>query len=762
MRLIAPYPLLCVGIALLAMAGFAVGQGDHGSVLVAALLAVVSWFVTEGPRGRTLPRWAGGILVFAVGGMLVIDLLATPGALPIILGRFTLWVLVIKLYERRTARDHAHILSLSLLLLLVGCMTPNPPFALGVIVVLSGAMMLYAVLLHQLYAAHERLSSVRRRGGAPAEAMTIGSVQPTCGPGFDRHFRRLAGAVGGAVFIASFVFFLLLPRGIITALPGATGRLGGTGSQTTGFVDEVRLLSGTRITTSRRPVMELRITDERGIPWRSAETLLVRGNVLSLYRNGVWVEDESSMRSINMESEVSMRIGDVADPGSRPKFRQDFRFERPVRRIFALGRPVRLESDRAQGLRLQVASGALSVHAPGAGLQRYTVYSRPGSTIERFDGEPVASPSARTGFADPSFRGVDKVRALMHEILTEARVPLETPDPRSREAWLRQAGRAVERWMSTDRFRYTLDLSDVMNAGEDPTLQFLFETRRGHCEFFASGFAALFQSIGEEARLAIGYAVRRWDPERQLYLVDESAAHAWVELHAGDGRWLVFDPTPAAALPPPSPTDPAFTDRFGRFYSMVEGAWQQHFVGYDDQMQSRLLGSLDRSGSGTITHLVNRARQITSDINLAFRFGVAGYIWMAVVAFLLLCFLVVGLRFLVRWRAFRRLIGPERMSLAQVRRRIGQVGFYPQMLQLLTRSGAEKPHWRTPMLHAHAMATDNPQAAALVQSLTDRFYAIRFGGREDAERDAERTRRELEALKHALSRPSGGSSEQRS
>src|SRR5262249_14949131 len=49
------------------------------------------------------------------------------------------------------------------------------------------------------------------------------------------------------------------------------------------------------------------------------------------------------------------------------------------------------------------------------------------------------------------------------------------------------------------RFTYTLEM-DAVPPGEDPIERFLFVTRRGHCEYFASAMAALCRSVGVGAR----------------------------------------------------------------------------------------------------------------------------------------------------------------------------------------------------------------------------------------------------------------------
>lgn len=101
-------------------------------------------------------------------------------------------------------------------------------------------------------------------------------------------------------------------------------------------------------------------------------------------------------------------------------------------------------------------------------------------------------------------------------------------------------------WLSpANGFRYTLDQPSVPFS-KDPIEHFLFETRAGHCEYFASAAVLLLQSMDIPARLVTGYSGCEWNPEKKHYEVLERHAHAWGEAWIG-GRWVAFDPTPMAA-----------------------------------------------------------------------------------------------------------------------------------------------------------------------------------------------------------------------
>ena len=97
-----------------------------------------------------------------------------------------------------------------------------------------------------------------------------------------------------------------------------------------------------------------------------------------------------------------------------------------------------------------------------------------------------------------------------------------------------------------------------------PLDAFLFETRRGHCEFFASAMAVMLREIGIPARLASGYSLGERNPLTGYYEVRVLDGHAWVEAWFADRGWVMFEPTPFYAPPAPAAQDQVAseTDRY--------------------------------------------------------------------------------------------------------------------------------------------------------------------------------------------------------
>lgn len=82
--------------------------------------------------------------------------------------------------------------------------------------------------------------------------------------------------------------------------------------------------------------------------------------------------------------------------------------------------------------------------------------------------------------------------------------------------------------------------------GREPLDWFLFDLRRGFCNYYASAEVVLLRSLGIPARLAVGFASGQW--ERGQYLVRDKDAHAWPEVYFPGFGWVEFEPT--ASQPP--------------------------------------------------------------------------------------------------------------------------------------------------------------------------------------------------------------------
>jgi len=103
---------------------------------------------------------------------------------------------------------------------------------------------------------------------------------------------------------------------------------------------------------------------------------------------------------------------------------------------------------------------------------------------------------------------------------------------------------SVMNHFNTDNFIYTLSPPALL---ENPADEFLFDTKKGFCEHYATSFVLLMRIAGIPARVVAGYQGGEWNPAGNHLIIRQSDAHAWSEIWLGDKGWVRVDPTTAVA-----------------------------------------------------------------------------------------------------------------------------------------------------------------------------------------------------------------------
>jgi len=101
---------------------------------------------------------------------------------------------------------------------------------------------------------------------------------------------------------------------------------------------------------------------------------------------------------------------------------------------------------------------------------------------------------------------------------------------------------AIESYLRSN-YQYTLTPTEPP-SGADPLEYFLFTSKEGYCEYFASAMGDMLRSLGIPTRLVNGYGPGAYDEKLGKYVVKESDAHTWVEAYFPGYGWIPFEPTP--------------------------------------------------------------------------------------------------------------------------------------------------------------------------------------------------------------------------
>lgn len=123
------------------------------------------------------------------------------------------------------------------------------------------------------------------------------------------------------------------------------------------------------------------------------------------------------------------------------------------------------------------------------------------------------------------------VAAAIGPLLDEWTVGLD--DPRARIE-------TIEDHLERD---FTYSLHYDRDPEGDPVVQFMLDSRLGHCEYFASAMALSARQVGVPARVVTGFRSTERSPFSGHRIVRSRDAHAWTEVYL-DGAWERVDPSP--------------------------------------------------------------------------------------------------------------------------------------------------------------------------------------------------------------------------
>ncbi len=677
----------CLAAAGLAAAAFS------GAVLpgpAAAFSAVLLAAIFVDPRAlrRRCPRRLPETVILACLPLLALDYFLFARPLLVCAMHLLLAVSAVKLPLRDTARDHLVLYLVSFAQLLAAAtMPPDLPFAGLFLFWLASAA--GAFLLFEL-----RKSLARAEASAHVRPLVSGA-----GPRVAA-LLWLSLGTAAAVLLAAAPLFLLLPR-----VPApAQARQSGVPQPISGFSERVRLGEIGEIKTSAAVVMKVRLSEP---PARLPAGLKWRGIALERFDGRSWSRGRNDRRELEAQGEYYKLQDFALGPAL---LTQTFLQEALATDALFAAHSVLAFSADLGSLRRDAADNFYT-ERPAAGKLRYSAVSdltRPDpALIPSWAGE--VPPSVRERClqlpeGDPFVAEV--ARALTRRI----------PHPYFKAA-------AIERHLKT-KYPYSLRMVEVPPEG-DPVAAFLFDTRAGHCEYFASAMAVMLRHIGIPSRLVNGFHAGEYNRLADAWTVRRYHAHSWVEAYFPPYGWIEFDPTPAE----PAQPLPALAGMIRGFGEAVDVWWSEDIVHYDFWKQYRMvaaaragLSGAGRSARAAWTEVSPRAAEA------------------ALLAALLAAFVLLWKMRRPLW--VRRAVRAARAVLPQGPK-AAISGIYAEALARLRAEGRARRTSETPLEFAASLA-GHPCAEAFGE-LTELYNRVRFG-REGSPRDLEHARRLLRSL----------------
>ena len=241
--------------------------------------------------------------------------------------------------------------------------------------------------------------------------------------------------------------------------------------------------------------------------------------------------------------------------------------------------------------------------------------------------------------------------------------------------------------------------------GEHPIDDFLFNTRSGFCEHYASAFVFLMRAANIPARVVTGYQGGEVNPIGNYMIVRQSEAHAWAEVWLEDSGWIRVDPTAAvspqrvesgiaASVPASDPLpllvrgDMPWLRNIRFAWDSLANNWNQWVLGYNPDRQFWLLS----------------------------RVGLDRATWQA------LAMILIGVTGLIT-------TGLAIAMLRQYNRRPRDpvVKIYARFCRKLARRGTTRAPSEGPADFGARAARQIPEAAAPIRAITEMYIKLRYG-----------------------------------
>jgi protein-glutamine gamma-glutamyltransferase len=624
---------------------------------------------------------------------------SNPALYAMLLGavHFLLFVMLIRLYSATTDRDAFFLAMLSLAAILASAVLTIDTTFLGLF------------FLFLLFGVATFVGLEMRRGSKGAIAPEV-DAHPQQERRLTRALILAALSVAFGAMIIGGALFFFFPR-------FSAGYLGRTSLQPTlmsGFSDDVELGQIGEIKKNSTVVMRVRTGKPAGYPG-----LRWRGIALSTFDGKRWSSPDRDAVTIpaGLSGWISMtERPPEPDPTAT------------VLRYTVLLQPVATDTIFAPA-RVIALRGNLSGEGsnPEVGERRsYVIRDSTGSLFNPFHN---FSTLRYEGFSLLPARNVPRLRAASSDYPEDIRstyLQLPQLDPRIPELAKQITAHALTPFDKTislenylrSRFTYTLSLTG--KPGGDALAHFLFETRAGHCEYFASAMAIMLRTLGIPTREVNGFLPGEYNDLGEDYIVRASDAHSWVEVYFPGSGWQTFDPTP-----PGAEEAGGFFSRLGQYMDWFELSWNEWVINYDFIHQILLAQTMQRS-SRAWTEIARswfvkqeaRGRRWMRSWNNGLRLLIP----LAIALFLM------ALRFDLVVAVVRRLWLSWQLRSPDLARSNPQLAsrLYSELLYLLERRGFARQPTQTPFEFAAAFS--QPRLALAVHEFTQYYAQARFGG----------------------------------
>jgi len=677
-------------------------------LLAGTLAVVVNLIAAQHSREVSVHRMFVNAGVLVATGALLVELFVAHAPPISALGHYLILIQSCKLFERKTNRDYVQLIVLSMLLMLAASLRSE---ALWFAITLAAYLVLacYTTMVFVLKRGLDAAAKARlATESGPLEVHRVAWNVIRGWPG--RAVLRRVVLVTLGLLATGAAVFLLSPRDRAAAMSFS----GSDALGTTAFTDKIQLGKRGKIYLSQRVVMWVNISrsSRQSLP-RSA--FYLRAKTFDSYADSLWFNQvpggASAQRPFAAQGPPEAMMNDVLvqNVAMSPFLAPSVFASHPAVKISAPNCSVRISAEMVATITPLTQSGD---------LLRYTAYCWPqplNDEQRRYLADMRRQAYGKDIWPNRQIKIAPSVSRLARSWCSDL-LDARDKKPEYRDQYDSAiAARIASRLQK--QYTYTLDLSDV-DPSRDGVEDFLFHTRKGHCEYFASALAVMCNALDVRARLAGGFLANPKEQAGDQIVVRQCDAHAWVEVFTPSTDWAIVDPSP-----PIGTVSEGWMQNVSRFWHAIQLFWQEKVLGYDDTVRqnlSNVIWSKVVACWDVVCAAWKSLREAVANLILHGQFE-APLLW--------LCF-VLGLAglgteaiFLVRLmirRAHRKDtdgqgVQPKRMK------------FIKKLFRLLERHGV--PHYpeQTPLETARLAADKLNLPADVLVELVDLYYSLRWG-----------------------------------
>ena len=286
---------------------------------------------------------------------------------------------------------------------------------------------------------------------------------------------------------------------------------------------------------------------------------------------------------------------------------------------------------------------------------------------------------------------------------------------------------------------YDYSLENLSAVADDPLYDFLFLTKFGHCEYFATAQTVMMRILGIPARIVNGFKIGEFNDWSEYFVVRQLHAHSWAEGYFPGAGWVEFDSTPGSYGDPPI----YWLRMVGQLLDAVDIFWTELItfdrlkqVGFFHSVASNLQESWDRVS--TLSYRLGDLRGLGSWESLK------PWLFSKLIV-VIPVFITLGLAWTTyRFRRYFRFLWKQRVLKQEVQDIAPE--YYFEMLDVLRRKGFVKKPSETPAEFADRVSADLP--SPLLGRITDLYYLNRFGNLPLAPKDLSEIYISLKQLRH--------------